>query len=102
MTDGGQGEKFTRRQGVQLDPVIAGLKVVRRLVLVLALGLAGNFADEDEDEDDRGVAEKILRHLGVWHDPPPVMSTPAGARNYTRVPFDDVDPMPDYDNVLTD
>jgi hypothetical protein len=52
--------------------------------------------------DDRAVAEKILRHLGAWHDPPTPVSTPGDTGNYTRVPFDDVDPMPDYDNVLTD
>ena len=52
--------------------------------------------------DDRAVAEKILRHLGVWHAPPVVMTTPGSSGNHTRVPFDDVDPMPDYDNVLTD
>ena len=37
----------------------------------------------------------FLRHLGVWHDPPAPASTPEGAGNYTRVPFDDVDPMLD-------
>ena len=52
--------------------------------------------------DDRRVVEKILRQLGAWHDPPAAMSTPGDGEIYTRVPFDDVDPMPDYENVLTD
>ncbi len=59
--------------------------------------------------DDRRVVEKILRHLGAWHDPqacrlpsPACSSAPGDAGNYIRVPFDDVDPMPDYENVLTD
>ena len=52
--------------------------------------------------DDRRVAEKILRHLGAWHDPPAAMSTTGSSGFCTREPCDDVDPMPDYENVLTD
>ena len=51
--------------------------------------------------DDRQIAEKILRHLGVWSMParPP----PGPAREaWTYVPCEDVDPIPDYENVLTD
>jgi hypothetical protein len=40
------------------------------------------------------VVEKTLRHLGLWSGTPTL--APA------REPCDDVDPMPDYENVLTD
>ena len=52
--------------------------------------------------DDRRVVEKILRHLGAWHDPPVALTPPGSAGGYTREPCTDVDPMPDYENVLTD
>ena len=52
--------------------------------------------------DDSQVVEKILRHLGVWHDPPPRPPPSAVAGRYTYEPCDDVDPTPDYENVLTD
>ena len=54
----------------------------------------------------RAVIEKILRHLGQWNGTPPLApareppDSDAGPR--TREPCDDVDPMPDYENVLTD
>jgi hypothetical protein len=48
--------------------------------------------------DDARVAEKIPCHVGAWHDPPP----PDGSGPYTYEPCEDVDPMPDYENVLTD
>ena len=52
--------------------------------------------------DDPRVVGQILRHLGVWHDPPP-RPPPTGLPGpYTYEPCDDVDPMPDYENVLTD
>ena len=52
--------------------------------------------------DDPRVVEKILRHLGAWHDPP-ARPPPQGLRGpYTYEPCDDVDPTPDYENVLTD
>jgi hypothetical protein len=52
--------------------------------------------------DDPRIVEKILRHLGAWHDPP-ARPPPAGASGfYTYEPCDDADPMPDYENVLTD
>ena len=61
--------------------------------------------------DPRAV-EKILRHLGAWHDPPPCLPqprrrqaglpTPGATGPYTYEPCGDVDPMPDYENVLTD
>jgi hypothetical protein len=56
--------------------------------------------------DQRTVIEKILRHLGQWSGTPPLAparAPPDGdAGPWTREPFDDVDPMPDYENVLTD
>ena len=52
--------------------------------------------------DNPGVAQKILRHLGLWHDPPPPPSTAPAADSYSYEPCDDVDPTPDYENVLTD
>jgi hypothetical protein len=52
--------------------------------------------------DDRRVVEKILRHLGAWHDPP-TRPPPAGVPGpYAYEPCEDLDPMPDYENVLTD
>ena len=51
---------------------------------------------------ERCVTEKILRHLGAWHDPP-ARPPPQGVRGpYTYEPCLDADPMPDYENVLTD
>jgi hypothetical protein len=62
--------------------------------------------------DDPKVTEKILRHLGAWHDPPagrslgagrPAGLSPPGAPGpYTYEPCDDVAPTPDYENALTD
>ena len=51
---------------------------------------------------ERCVTEKILRHLGAWHDPPARLP-PQGVRGpYTYEPCLDADPMPDYETVLTD
>ncbi|HPC62329.1 MAG TPA: transposase [Verrucomicrobiota bacterium] len=52
--------------------------------------------------DDPRVVEKILRHLGAWHDPPPRPPPQGVPGPYTYEPCDDVDPTPDYENVLTD
>ena len=52
--------------------------------------------------DDPGVVQKILRHLGAWHDPPTCQPNHCPPGSYTYEPCDDVDPMPDYENVLTD
>ena len=52
--------------------------------------------------DDPRVVEKILRHLGVWHHPPPRPPPSAVPGPYTYEPYDDADPTPDYENVLTD
>ena len=52
--------------------------------------------------DDPWVVEKILRHLSAWHDPPAALSPPGAPGPYTYEPCDDVDPAPDYENVLTD
>jgi hypothetical protein len=50
--------------------------------------------------DDPAVVRKILRHLGLWHDPPPVRASP-GQHECLLEPWLE-DPMPDYENVLTD
>ena len=53
--------------------------------------------------DDRRIVEKILRHLGVWGGPPLAgqgRAPPSGPVTYE--PYGDVDPMPEYENVLTD
>ena len=52
--------------------------------------------------DGPRVVEKILRHLGAWHDPPPRPPPQWVPDPYTYEPCDDVDPMPDYKNVLAD
>jgi len=56
--------------------------------------------------DQPAVVEKILRHPGLWSGTPPLAlaRSPPGAADgtWTREPCDDVDPMPDYENVLTD
>ena len=56
--------------------------------------------------DQREVVEKILRQFGLWSGTPPlspVRSPPGDAvGRWTREPCGDVDPMPDYENVLTD
>jgi len=44
--------------------------------------------------------EKILRHLGAWHDPPSA-PPPEDAGSYIREPCQDAGPMPDDENVLT-
>ena len=51
--------------------------------------------------DQKEVIEKILRHLGLWSVPNP---TPARSppQDWVQEPCQDVDPMPDYQNVLTD
>ena len=52
------------------------------------------------------VVEKILRHLGLWTGIPALASARSPPRvadgPLTREPFDDADPMPDYENVLID
>ena len=52
--------------------------------------------------DDPRVVQKILRHRGLWHDPPAARPARADPGPYTRHPCDDVDPMPEYEDVLTD
>jgi hypothetical protein len=56
--------------------------------------------------DQRAGVEKILLHLGLWSGTPPLAPArappDADAGPWTREPFDDVDPMPDYENVLTE
>ncbi len=54
--------------------------------------------------DQRIVIEKILRHLSQWNGTPPLAPAraPPSAGAWTREPCDDVDLMPDYENVLTD
>ena len=54
--------------------------------------------------DQRAVIKKILHHLGLWNGTSllaPARSPPADADEpWTREPCADVDPMPDYENVL--
>jgi hypothetical protein len=50
--------------------------------------------------DDPAVVRKIFRHPGLWHDPPPVRASP-GQHECLLEPWLE-DPMPDYENVLTD
>ena len=62
--------------------------------------------------DDPRAVEKILRHLGAWHDPPACLpqtrrrqaglSPPGDEGSYTYEPCDDADPTPDHENALTD
>ena len=51
--------------------------------------------------DDPRVVEQMLRHLGGWHDPPSAGSSAGFLGDYTHEPCLE-EPMPDYDNVLTD
>jgi hypothetical protein len=46
--------------------------------------------------------EKVLRHLGAWRDPPAGLSPPGAPGPYTYEPCADADPMPDYENAITD
>jgi hypothetical protein len=52
--------------------------------------------------DDPAIVRNILRHLRLWIEPlPRPPPAPLGGR-YTYEPCEDVDPTPDYENVLTD
>lgn len=52
--------------------------------------------------DDPRLVEKSLRHLGSWHDPPAGLPRPSATRPCAYEPYGYVDPMPDYENALTD
>ena len=56
--------------------------------------------------DQRAVVERILRHLYLWSGMPPLAParSPPGTAHGPRIrePCDEVDSMPDYENVLTD
>ncbi len=56
--------------------------------------------------EDPAVIEKILRHLGLWCRPArfaPARSPPSAELREPEPEFlVDPDPMPDYDNVITD
>ena len=54
--------------------------------------------------DQRLVIEKILRHLSQWNGTPPLAParSPPDTGPWTRELCDDVDSMPDYENVLAD
>jgi len=57
----------------------------------------GNVCDRETP-----TASAAERRLGAWHDPP-ARPPPQGVRGtYTYEPCLDADPMPDYENVLTD
>ena len=45
--------------------------------------------------DDRRLVQKILRHLGAWHDPPAGLPPPRATGHFTYQPCGDADPMPD-------
>jgi hypothetical protein len=51
--------------------------------------------------NDQRAVEKILRHLGAWHDPPDGLPPPGATWPYTYEAYI-VDPMPHYENVITD
>ncbi len=42
------------------------------------------------------------RLCATWDDPPAALSTPVAVGSYIYEPCDEVDRMPDYENVLTD
>ncbi|MEI6781362.1 MAG: hypothetical protein WCQ21_10635 [Verrucomicrobiota bacterium] len=50
----------------------------------------------------RAWSRRFSGTLGAWHDPPAGLSPPGAPGPYTYEPCDDVDPTPDYENVLTD
>ena len=53
--------------------------------------------------DQPEVIERILRHLRLWSGlPPPPLTGRPPPSDVIYVPFDDVDPHPDYENVLCD
>ena len=63
---------------------------------------AGEPVPPEAKADLEVLARYILRHLGAWHDPPARLSPPGTAGPYTYEPCTDGDPMPDYENVITD
>ena len=56
--------------------------------------------------DNQDVVEKILRHLNLWCGPAafaPARPPPGSDRESTEPDFRiEFDPMPDYENVITD
>jgi Putative transposase len=52
--------------------------------------------------DDPRVVQKVLRHLRAWHAPPAGLAPPGSAGPYTYEPCDDLAPIRDYENALTD
>ena len=54
--------------------------------------------------DERRAVEKILRHLGLWSGAPLLRTglSPPATGPWAYLPYGDVDPMPEYENVLTD
>jgi len=55
--------------------------------------------------DQHEAVEKILRHFGLWSGPSlqtPPRGQPDTEGVWIHEPFDDVDPMLDYENALTD
>jgi hypothetical protein len=72
-------------------------------VLAIADFLSGlSPSHVNEFLDDPRVVENILRHLGVWHDRPPKPPPQRLPGPYTYEPCVDVEPMHDYENMLTD
>jgi hypothetical protein len=52
--------------------------------------------------DDPRVVERILRHLGAWHDPPAGLSPQGAARPDTYQLCDAAARILNYENVLAD
>ena len=52
--------------------------------------------------DDPSVVERILRHLSAWHDPPAGTPPPGVSGPCAYEPYDDVNPMPDHQKLLTE
>jgi len=62
-------------------------------------GRAATKTTTEGNEENEG--REILSHLGVWHDPPSAGLSAGVPSPWQREPCLD-DPMPDYENVLTD
>ena len=52
--------------------------------------------------DQPEVVQKILRHLGLWNGGSGWVSARPPPSEWIREPCADVDPRPDYENVLSD
>ena len=68
--------------------------------------LAKQFSINREASRNQIPINSYQYHLGQWNGTPPLAPArappDANAGPWTREPCDDVDPTPDYENVLTD